>query len=83
MPPPQDKGAVAHSPLQVCLFTDQKQCDGGKPCTRCTEADDVCEYMKCSKKESKEYPQELVNPHLLNAQLLIVLQLCRAVIGTE
>lgn len=36
------------------------KCDGGKPCTRCTEADDVCEYMKCSKKESKEYSQDYV-----------------------
>ncbi|KAH8594013.1 hypothetical protein B0O99DRAFT_688038 [Bisporella sp. PMI_857] len=37
------------------------KCDGGKPCTRCTEADDVCEYMKCSKKESKEYSQDYVD----------------------
>jgi len=66
--PESSKGHKVHKSsrrriVRACMRCRLRKtkCDGGKPCTRCTEADDVCEYMKCSKKESKEYSQDYVD----------------------
>ncbi|RDW85432.1 hypothetical protein BP5796_03757 [Coleophoma crateriformis] len=37
------------------------KCGGGRPCVRCSEADDVCEYSYQWKKESKEYSRGYID----------------------
>jgi hypothetical protein len=38
------------------------KCDGGKPCVRCVEVDDICDYTRKSRnRDTKEYSQSYVD----------------------
>lgn len=59
-PNPHHRSRVSKA-CQRCRVRKVK-CDGGKPCVRCVEVDDICDYTRLSRnRDTKEYSQSYVD----------------------